>query len=146
MAKKLSATELISPDRKNWQLHRRSDAKRYALSLFKDPRTAVKIPGTDIEENGFIHEFEFNVNPSDMDLEEPAAVTIVPTQNQGQFIEHQGSIFKNISISGTTGMRPNKKATGAFTPSIINPDTLLPGDEKTGFDDLVELVNFFRRY
>ena len=128
MAKKLSATELIDPDRKNWQLHRRSDAKRYALSLFKDPRIAVKIPGTDIEENGFIHEFEFNMNPSDMDLEEPAAVTIVPTQNQGQFIEHQGVIYRNITISGTTGLRPNKKETGSFTYSTLNPYTLLPGD------------------
>jgi len=90
-----------------------------------------------------------------MNLEEPAAVTIVPTQDGGQFIEHQGQIYKNISISGTTGLRPNPSAIGAFVPTALlnisnavteDPATHLPRGERTGFDDLIQLRNLFRRY
>jgi hypothetical protein len=48
----------------------------------------------------------------------------VPTQDGGQFVEHQGQIYKNIQITGTTGMRPNRKV-WFFIPilGITNPFT-----------------------
>lgn len=101
-------------------------------------------------------EFVFRMNPKQMRLEEPAAVQIIPTQGGGQFIEHQGQIYKNITISGTTGLRPNPKISASFFPLTnlklpfggpdTDPITGLPVGERTGFDDLIDLRNLFRKY
>jgi len=103
-------------------------------------------------------EFIFPMSPRSMDLNEPAAVTIVPTQGGGQFIEHQGQIYKNIVLVGTTGLRPNKgqspKGIIPIPPqgipgfaAAVDSETLLPTDEgRTGFEELLQLRNLFRRY
>lgn len=108
-----------------------------------------------VSDLGFLS-FAFNVNPKSMNLEEPAATTIVPTQNKGQYIERQGQIYKNINITGTTGLRPNRDMRGAVIPiagvinpffgQSIDPQTGLPQGETTGFDDLIALRNLHRRY
>lgn len=96
-------------------------------------------------------EFVFRMNPREIDLSEPMAVSIQPTQNRGQYIEHQGQIYKDIKISGTTGLRPNKK-NGAQPPvfSISDPFNTNPAGigtgETTGFDHLLELRNLLRGY
>lgn len=105
--------------------------------------------------NSYGGEFVFDVNPKQMDLEEPAAVQIVPTQD-GQYIENRGNIYKNITLSGTTGLRPNKKTGVAVLPFLggpnpfsqpdIDPDTNLPRGEKSGFETLLQLRNLFRQY
>lgn len=102
-------------------------------------------------------EFVFKMNPQSLSMNEPAAVQIVPTQGGGQFIEHQGSIYKDITIAGTTGLRPSKKAAplipvlnipNPFSGRSIDPETQLPDREKTqsGFEDLLTLKNMFRHY
>jgi len=102
-------------------------------------------------------EFVFKMNPQSMSMNEPAAVQIVPTQDGSQFIEHQGSIYKDITIAGTTGLRPSKKSAplipvlnipNPFSGRRIDPETLLPDAEKTqsGFEDLILLKNMFRHY
>ena len=118
-------------------------------SLF-DPQGAPLALGSDIERQEFI----FDINPQSLDLEEPAAVHIVPTQDGGQFIEHHGQIYKNITITGTTGIRPGKKA-GDVIPVLGLPNPFaatevgtngLPQGEESGFERLLKLRNLFRTY
>jgi hypothetical protein len=102
-----------------------------------------------------LREFAFVLPPKSFNMDEPAAVQIIPTQD-GQFVEHQGQIYKNIQISGTTGLRPNRKA-GGIIPILGIPESLiaapdidtrtgLPFGERTGFDDLIALRNVCRAY
>lgn len=81
-----------------------------------------------------------------IDMEEPAAVQVIPTQNKGKYIEHQGNLFKNINLKGTTGLRPNKNKPGAILVLPFGSTPGIPDNERTGFDDLVDLVNLFRLY
>ena len=140
----------ISTVAQNWLISTRSQSRSlYALALIRTDFVDQKLvlPASDADE------FVFDVNPKEMDLEEPAAVTIVPTQDGGQFIEHQGSIYKNISLSGTTGLRPGKKQAG-FLPVLGGPNPFstettvngLPLGEKSGFERMLMLRNLFRRY
>jgi len=156
----VEVSELTDRDavRRNWQIFLREHKNIYSLAL-----VPVGSARSDIEKglkdllNGGPTEFVFRVNPKSMELEEPSAVVIRPTQG-GQYIEHQGSIYKNINIMGTTGLRPNmspsqppgliqelKNAFGFSTVSL-DPETKLPPEERTGFDDLVDLRNVFRAY
>lgn len=150
------------PPRANWSIIQRN-ASIYALSLVdlstvNGPRTrsvsdklASNKSGLDSASTTFV----FTVSPKSMNMDEPAAVTIVPTQG-GQFVEHQGQIYKNISISGTTGLRPNRSPTGIVIPvaGILLPGSNLgandngglPDGERSGFDDFMSLRNLFRLY
>lgn len=86
-------------------------------------------------------EFFFTVAPKTIEVSEPFTTKVVSTQNGGKFIESHGSIFKNIRIQGTTGVRPNK------TPVVASTRTLgMDPNEITGFDDITFLRNIFRRY
>ena len=141
----------------NWGLSTRAQSTGlYRLAIidksFLNPVNQLGFTGfRDIENQEFI----FDVNPRAMDLEEPAAVTIVPTQDGGQFIEHQGQIYKNITIAGTMGVRPNRRP-GAVIPVLgipnpfasptTNPLTGLPAGEESGFERLIKLRNLFRTY
>jgi hypothetical protein len=108
---------------------------------------------------GNFAEFFFRVPPKVHEMDEPFATTIVPTQNGGKYVESHGSILKNVRVSGTTGLRPNKRGPttipllGITTEALSN---LIPGDftaerklpegEVTGFDDIIFLRNLFRLY
>jgi hypothetical protein len=107
-------------------------------------------------------EFFFNTPPKSLDMTEPYATRVIATQNGGKFIESHGSIFKEIRLTGTTGLRPRKKAptvipllptgsfetlAGAFTGAGFgNQIREIPEEEVTGFDDIHFLRNIFRRY
>lgn len=151
------------PLRSNWKIADRTQPNKglYAVALIDISTTDLNNPiefvdgFTPLSDLGFLS-FAFNVNPKSMNLEEPAATTIVPTQNKGQYIERQGQIYKNINITGTTGLRPNRNTEGALIPvagvinpffgQTIDPATGLPKGETTGFDDLISLRNLHRRY
>jgi hypothetical protein len=146
------------PPKDNWKISTRDSSTDglYALSLM-DTRNASLNPvdGTVASRIGTIREFAFKLNPKTHSITEPAAVNIVPTQNGGKYIEHQGQIFKDIAISGTTGLRPNKKDNSSgslfgikspFQGDNVDFSTQIPADEKTGFDDLIDLRNLFRTY
>jgi len=151
---------LSRPERANWAISSRSQSKGlYALALIDTKfanvaATGIQNLGTAAQASGYASEFIFDMNPKTLDLEEPAAVQIVPTQDGGQFIEHQGQIYKNVTITGTTGLRPNKKTniipvlgvTNPFAANLVDQTTGVPPGEKTGFDSLLELRNLFRRY
>jgi hypothetical protein len=146
-----------NPDPRNWAISTRSQSRDlYALALLDKKFAVPDSATTRTLAQAAIPSFEyvFNVNPKTIDLEEPAAVTITPTQDGGQFVEHQGSIYKTINISGTTGVRPNQAGPslipviGIPGPSfkLTNPMTLLPRGETSGFQDLINLRNLFRAY
>ena len=162
------ASEALQPHRSNWQLQARKGGI-YALSILigteygRDSTTNVikrstvggvssRVAFADLA----AREFLFKVSPRSINLEEPAAVVVTPTQDGGQFVEHHGQIYKNISISGTNGFRPNRSHNGAVIPvlnmrnpfvtPIKDPETNLPVGERTGFDDLIDLRNFFTEY
>lgn len=142
--------DISRPLRSAWRMGDRV----YALVLFDlNLREPVGKPqwGSGSEA---VHEFIFDINPKSLELDEQAAVTIVPTQNGGKYVEHQGGIFKDIRIGGTTGLRPFAQR-GSIVPVIgipspfaqaVDQETLLPPEEKTGFDVLIELRNLFRTY
>jgi hypothetical protein len=160
MAHKGSSITSIDAVAANWKISTREQSRGlYALALvpvdfingagsyYAARRTLEKLKGPT--------EFIFDVNPQSMDMEEPVAVQIVPTQDGGQFIEHQGQIYKTINISGTTGLRPGRKR-GAVIPVLnvpnpfskpdTNPRTGLPKGEVSGFEQLLQLRNLFRHY
>lgn len=153
------------PPRSNWNISQRTSKSTalYALALVDIDASnqsqlnnfSARLGNSPLSDLAFA-QFAFNVNPKSMTLEEPAAATVTPTQNGGQFIEHQGQIYKNIRINGTTGLRPNRNTEGAIIPiaNVVNPlfgletdpQTGLPVGERTGFDDLIDLRNLFRLY
>jgi hypothetical protein len=146
-------SELSKPDRKNWQLHRRTHKDIYSLALVDSSKWAITSADSNLGKvlgKNQAHEFKFKMNPKGLDLEEPMAMVVKPTQG-GQYIEHQGQIYKNITITGTTGLRPNKKA-GAVsiipgaTHTTPDPKSGANPGERTGFDDLIDLRNLFRAY
>lgn len=138
----------------------------YLADISKDGSDSVFAKTTSsLNKNVFL----FPAGLKAISFEEPASVSVVPLQNGAKYIEHQGSIFKNITISGNTGFRPNKKAqkdfvayrsanrflsnkaTGNTTVSASDffPKTSaneIDVEEVTGFDDFVTLRNMFRAY
>lgn len=151
--------DLAQPSRRNWSIFSLQDHNRlYVLSLTTlTGKTRLRqILNAELAAGLAVDEFVFPMHPKSINQEEPPAVTIQPTQDRGKFIEHQGQIFKDIHIAGTTGLRPNKG--GSPIPvlgslfDLRNPlvltdfDTGLPAGERTGFDDLISLRNMFRTY
>ena len=116
-------------------------------------------------------EFYFTVPPRNISTDEPFATKIIPTQNGGRYIESQGSLIRELKISGTTGIRPNpslprsvdilsEAGLGVLTApiaSVVGPliDLFGQGDkdtrrispkERTGYEDVMRLRNIFRHY
>ena len=107
-------------------------------------------------------EYFFTTPPKQVEMSEPFTTRVISTQNGGKFIESHGSIFKEIRIQGTTGLRPSKGSpnqipllpAGSFEnlANTINGTGLgnqvrqIPESEITGFDDIHFLRNIFRRY
>ena len=87
-----------------------------------------------------VSSYFFNVNPKSISLSEPNATHIIPTQNNGFYIESQGIVLRRLSISGTTGYRPSATK---LAPSDLLPNNL---NEPTGFLNHIKLRNLFRNY
>ncbi len=111
----------------------------YSLFLF-DSQTQLALNLSDLPGSPQIDpagrtntaEYFFRVPPKIHDMSEPFATQVVATQNGGKIIESQGSIIKEIRLSGTTGLRPYKNAPkkipllGNIVPNILttfNPET-----------------------
>lgn len=111
-------------------------------------------------------EYFFRVPPKVLEMTEPFSTTVQPTQDGGRYVESFGSIIKNIKVSGTTGLRPNKSVSPLSRIPLIGSaaatfegqlNTLsgaglngrqrgIPANEKTGWDDIIFLRNIFRKY
>lgn len=113
-------------------------------------------------------EYFFTVAPQQINLLEPATVQIQPTMGRNYLVEHQGSILKQLSITGTTGFRPMSSSSLANSPvNRIFGRTLaaiegiantisgfgglvnvrgIPESEITGYFNFMQLRNLFRQY
>jgi len=69
---------------------------------------------------------KLQINPSELRQSENFAITVTPCQT-GVITEHQGFVIKNLTISGTTGMRPM-------------------GAVRTGYAEFMRLRNYLRSY
>lgn len=58
-------------------------------------------------------EFVLQINPQELSQDEIFAIEVTPTFS-GVLVEHQGTTLKDINISGTTGLSPNRREGGAF--------------------------------
>lgn len=141
-----------------------SDVIQRLFSLFiLDVETNKVVPAPDLDpsKTRATAEYFFRVPPKSFEIGEPMSTHIVPTQNNGMFIESHGNIFKQIKLQGTTGLRPNKSSVTpeqipllsasvdsivqTFTTSPISTQTL-PATEVTGHDDIIFLRNLFRHF
>ena len=100
--------------------------------------------------------FVLPLNPQQIDQDEEAAVTIIPTQGGGKYIENRGSIFKDIVISGVTGFLPaanlkafysQQAATSRSDQSgMTRQDIADAGATFSGYAVFHKLRTLFRRY
>src|SRR4051812_31690065 len=115
----MAISTLTPKNRGNWSLQSQG---MYALALVNINSPSQKLFTTLAAASAV--EFVFKMNPKSLDLEEPASVIVTPTQDGSSFVEHQGSVFKNITIAGTTGLRPNKGQTASIIPILGIPNPL----------------------
>jgi hypothetical protein len=85
-------------------------------------------------------EFTLQINPQEMSQDEVFAIQVTPTL-RGILVEHQGSTFKDIIISGTTGISPNRREGGADR----NGNPILAKGH-SGYEEFHELRSYFRAY
>lgn len=76
---------------------------------------------------------KLNVNPQSINLDETYAINVTPTEG-GVVREHKGLILRDLTITGTTGVNPNRGTQG-----------LTEGVE-TGYEAMHKLINYFRSY
>ncbi len=144
--------------------------KLYSVCLF-DTTTGTVLPTDELDPRHQYKsaEYYFTVPPKSHEMTEPYATNIIPTQNNGKFIESQGVILRDITITGTTGLRPNKLSRDAvpflkeiplfgaalssatddiagLVSSTLTPGGLPNSKERTGYDDILFLRNIFRKY
>lgn len=115
---------------KNW-----NKSIPYVFSVVKEDGTRVSVFG----------DFELPINPSEIQQDELPAITIQPTQG-GTAVNHSGNRYKDLVISGTTGVSPNRGAGGVQSTTgkaIGQPDDL---KHASGHEVFIELRNWFKAY
>ena len=85
--------------------------------------------------------FVLQINPQELSQDEIFAIEVTPTFS-GVLVEHQGTTLKDISISGTTGLSPNRREGGSF-PQSGRP-VFAAGH--SGYYEFHELRTYFRAY
>jgi len=91
-------------------------------------------------------ELTLQINPSELQQDENFAVNITPTQD-GTVVEHNGIVFKDLTISGTTGVFPLRGASGVIKSfSGGRPITAANPDAKSGYEHFQEIRNYFKAY
>ena len=85
--------------------------------------------------------FILQINPQVLNQNEIFAIQVTPTF-RGIVVEHQGSVLKDISISGTTGISPGRRGGGA--KSDTGRPILAKG--RSGYEEFHELRSYFRAY
>lgn len=112
---------------KNWN-------KSLAYSFFVKEKAGGKLaPG--------FAEFKLQLNPQNIQQDEAFAINITPTQD-AIISEHNGIVFRDLVINGTTGINPNRGSTGARADgrTLTNPSS------RTGYEEFNHLRNYLRAY
>lgn len=86
-------------------------------------------------------EFVLQINPQELSQDEIFAIQVTPTYS-GVLVEHQGTTLKDINISGTTGLSPNRREGGSF-PSNGRP-VFAAGH--SGYKEFHDLRTYIRTY
>ena len=85
-------------------------------------------------------EFRLQINPQELTQDEIFAIEVTPTL-RGVLVEHHGSTIKDITISGTTGISPNRKEAGT------NKDgSPIFATGTSGYKEFHDLRSYFRLY
>lgn len=89
-------------------------------------------------------DFPLPINPTDIQQDEPPAIKITPTQG-GTNVNHSGMRYKDLTISGTTGVAPNRGSGGMTRAGqpVASPPNL---KYQTGYFVFLTLRNWFRAY
>lgn len=95
--------------------------------------------------DGGFDDFALPLAPGAISQKEPPAISIRPTQG-GTTVNHNGVGYKELSISGTTGVAPfrgeggvdRKTGEGIFQPKQLK--------YKSGYEVFIHLRNWFRTY
>jgi len=101
----------------------------------------VRVQDGEVSDADGWQEFVLQINPQDLSQDEIFAIEVTPTFS-GVLVEHQGTTLKDISISGTTGISPHRRAGGAF-PQSGRP-VFAAG--RSGYMEFHELRTYIRAY
>ena len=116
----------------------RGQGARYAFMVVTADKPATPANTTN---SGVWQKFELQINPSEFQQDEVFAVEVTPTL-RGVVVEHHGAILKDIVISGTTGISPNRKDGG----SSRNTGRPFLQSGTSGYEEFNELRSYFRMY
>jgi hypothetical protein len=88
-----------------------------------DPKNSgqVNLSGT---RNKDFEQFVLPINPSNLTISLPFAINVTPT-TRGVFEEHNGIVFRNIAISGTTGVTPRDKRGNVSQAKVVLPNAII---------------------
>lgn len=87
-----------------------------------------------------VNSFDLQINPQELNQEEPFAIQITPTQ-QGIVVEHQGSVIKKLILTGTCGFKP-----GAGAGGVNSSGRFRTANGETGYQQFHNFRNFLREY
>lgn len=90
-------------------------------------------------------DFELPLNPSEITQDENPSVNIRKTQG-GSVVQHAGIRYRDLTISGTTGIAPFRGAGGvqkSTGKAIFQPDKM---KYKSGYEVFLNLRNWFKAY
>lgn len=90
-------------------------------------------------------DFPLNINPTEISQDETFAVNMIPTQG-GTNVNHNGNRYKDLMVSGTTGIAPNAGVGG--TSVSTGKAILQPNDLKhlSGFEVFLRFRNWIKAY
>lgn len=103
--------------------------------------TGISYPKTPLTERAF-NVFRLTLNPEELSQDEIFAINVTATQS-GTVSEHNGIVFRDLVISGTTGVHPRRGAGGANNKGKV---ILASPSLKSGYEEFLELRNYFRAY
>jgi nucleoid-associated protein YgaU len=95
--------------------------------------------------SGGFSDFALPITPQNITQTENFAVVIKPTQG-GTVVQHSGNRYKDLVISGTTGVHPYKGVTGvdkATGEALAQPDEL---KYRSGYEVFIHFRNWMKAY
>jgi len=115
------------------------------LEPIKGNKTVSSSPiGGKTKISGF-DDFPLPINPSELTQDEAPAISIIPTQG-GTVVTHNGMRYKELVISGTTGVHPNRGTGGASVvtgKAIAQPNSI---KYRSGYESFLSLRNWMRKF
>lgn len=115
---------------KNWK-----SSRDYAFQVYEVD------DNNNLKDAGSWKEYRLQINPQDLQQDEIFAIEVTPTF-RGVMVEHQGSVLKDITISGTTGVSPMRREGGA----LLDSGRPILQSGISGYEEFHELRSYFRVY